>query len=286
MGALSCIPRPLRSMYVHAYQSFLWNAAATHRIQTYGATEAVEGDLVHDEGADQERAEEAVEEEEEEAVEREQPLKVKVVTSADVVSGKYSIEDVVLPLPARSSLYPTHATHHTYHSLAAADGVDLRTCTHNVKDYSVEALKGAYRKVLVKPKDMKWCVGRKGGCAGCGANAGGWGVCRELVRYADVTIPLVETDLDRIKAAGSSRWPPGNLPPPPPGPPPPAPSACDGETAASVLAESATADTGGQGQHLALKLEFTLPSSCYATMAIRELLKAPSAVRMKGRKAE
>lgn len=33
-------------MYVHSYQSRLWNAAATHRVQTFGAAQAVAGDLV------------------------------------------------------------------------------------------------------------------------------------------------------------------------------------------------------------------------------------------------
>jgi tRNA pseudouridine13 synthase len=47
-NALQQIPRSLRSMYVHAYQSFLWNAAATHRVSAFGAGGAVAGDLVLD----------------------------------------------------------------------------------------------------------------------------------------------------------------------------------------------------------------------------------------------
>ena len=34
----------------------------------------------------------------------------------------------------------------------------------------------------------------------------------------------------------------------------------------------------GSGQHLALRLAFTLPPSCYATMLIRELTKQPTTV--------
>ncbi len=44
--ALQQIPRNTRTMYVHSYQSRLWNAAASHRIKTYGAEKAVAGDLV------------------------------------------------------------------------------------------------------------------------------------------------------------------------------------------------------------------------------------------------
>ena len=40
------IPRNLRTLYSHAYQSFLWNAAASHRVQAYGVAGAVAGDLV------------------------------------------------------------------------------------------------------------------------------------------------------------------------------------------------------------------------------------------------
>ena len=44
--ALHQVPRNNRHLYVHAYQSFLWNSAATHRVKTYGIAGAVAGDLV------------------------------------------------------------------------------------------------------------------------------------------------------------------------------------------------------------------------------------------------
>ena len=45
-AALQQLPRNLRLMYVHAFQSYLWNAAATHRARIFGTDAAVEGDLV------------------------------------------------------------------------------------------------------------------------------------------------------------------------------------------------------------------------------------------------
>lgn len=35
-------------MYVHAYQSYVWNAIVSERIRTYGAEHPIAGDLVFD----------------------------------------------------------------------------------------------------------------------------------------------------------------------------------------------------------------------------------------------
>ncbi len=46
LAALMCIPHGLRTMYVHAYQSYLWNAATSERCLKHGTKTAVQGDLV------------------------------------------------------------------------------------------------------------------------------------------------------------------------------------------------------------------------------------------------
>ncbi|KAJ0014755.1 hypothetical protein Pint_20536 [Pistacia integerrima] len=47
LQALKAIPRTLRMMYVHSYQSYLWNHAASMRVEKYGTEQVVVGDLVY-----------------------------------------------------------------------------------------------------------------------------------------------------------------------------------------------------------------------------------------------
>ncbi|KAG0467032.1 hypothetical protein HPP92_018042 [Vanilla planifolia] len=46
LQSLQGIPRTLRLMYVHSYQSYLWNHAASMRVAKHGMTQVVVGDLV------------------------------------------------------------------------------------------------------------------------------------------------------------------------------------------------------------------------------------------------
>lgn len=46
LAALMRIPHGLRTMYVHAYQSYLWNAATSERCLKHGTKSVVQGDLV------------------------------------------------------------------------------------------------------------------------------------------------------------------------------------------------------------------------------------------------
>jgi hypothetical protein len=71
---------------------------------------------------------------------------------------------------------------------------------------------------------------------------------RKILKYSDPTKALAETDLDRIQKKEP---------------------------------EEATKDTKDSevNEQTAAQLSFTLPASCYATMALRELMKISTTVR-------
>ena len=48
LNVLDLIPRNLRTIYLHAFQSLIWNQMATNRFDSYGADHVVMGDLVMD----------------------------------------------------------------------------------------------------------------------------------------------------------------------------------------------------------------------------------------------
>jgi tRNA pseudouridine13 synthase len=107
-GACLSITRGLRSMYTHAYQSYVWNFVATRRWSKYGA-KVVEGDLVLLEGS--RRRDRTPDEEYNPYDDNDDDniyAQARTLTAADVASGKYTIHDVVLPTPGYDVVYPAN----------------------------------------------------------------------------------------------------------------------------------------------------------------------------------
>ena len=67
---------------------------------------------------------------------------VHILTDDDITSGRYTIYDVVLPLPGYDVTYPEHAAKDWYGCCLTQDGLDIDKLRRPVKDYS---LSGAYR---------------------------------------------------------------------------------------------------------------------------------------------
>ncbi|KAK1832343.1 pseudouridine synthase [Podospora conica] len=100
MGAILCITRGMRMMYIHAYQSYIWNHAASYRWKHFGA-EVMVGDLVL---ADTSKGEDkaTVSADDSEAC----YAQARPLTEEDVASKKYTIFDIVLPTPGYDVIYP------------------------------------------------------------------------------------------------------------------------------------------------------------------------------------
>jgi tRNA pseudouridine13 synthase len=196
------------------------------------------------------------------------------VSAEEAAAGTWRIEDVVLPLPGRDVRYPDHATTSVYAELATLDGVSLDSSPHGTKEFSVEELPGAYRRVLHSLQDLEVgdavnfiavlhprafapgalrLVGNRTWLSSFTAQSAA--LQYEILRYSHPDTDLALTDLMELEGR--------QLPPP-----------------------VAPNDEAG-GQRLALRLTFTLPSSCYATMLIRELTKQPTSTSYHaGRSAE
>ncbi len=66
-----------------------------------------------------------------------------------------------------------------YRDLAAEDGIPLDSAPHGVRDFSLTALPGGYRRLLHRPRDLNW----------------------RLLRYSDPDAPLAHSTLDRLSGA-------------------------------------------------------------------------------------
>lgn len=198
VGALNAIPRNSRLMYVHSYQSSLWNPILSRRIQKYGLG-TIKGDLILTEA----RAEGMTDYESNENC----VSKCPTFLEAD---GHGSIYDVVLPLFGYDVLYPKNEIADWYREMLSSDGLDMDKIKHSIKDYS---LSGSYRHIVIRPTNVEWSV----------------------VNYQDPTVSLLQSDWD-------------------------------------VLQGKPVSSDAKDGPLCAVKLTFGLPRSCYATMALREVL--------------
>ncbi|PWN47064.1 pseudouridine synthase [Violaceomyces palustris] len=187
LGAFASIPRTLRLMYVHAYQSYVWNRMASERIKEFGRDEAVEGDMVLL-GDEQDLDGDLDEEEGEGASSSSKAVKegkLKVLSSQEARSGEYSIHQVVIPLPGSDVHFLEGSLHEKrYRSILAEDG--LKPSDLYDSPQPEYRLRGSQRKLVQT------------------VQAGG-GIEYELLRYTDPDVALNVSDEDRLLGLGGKR---------------------------------------------------------------------------------
>ena len=188
-GALLTVNRNLRTMYVHAYQSLVWNLAASERWSQYG-NKVTQGDLVLVD-TPAEKAAEVKDEVDENGEIVIHPAaddvafshddlfqRARALTAEEAGSGKYTIFDVVLPTPGFDIEYPRNDIGDFYKEFMGSErggGLDPGDMRRKIKDFS---LSGSYRKLLGQfGKDMSF----------------------EIKNYYDENEQLVETDLEKLQ---------------------------------------------------------------------------------------
>jgi tRNA pseudouridine13 synthase len=246
-GALMTIPRTLRLMYVHAYQSLVWNVVAGKRWATHG-DKVAEGDLVlvneHlDKTANASSADNGTIDQDGEFIinpsgtenanaAAEDFERARALTKAEADSGLYTVYDIVLPQPGFDVEYPKNSIGDFYKEFMGSErggGLDPHNMRRSWREVS---LSGGYRKFLARP-----------------LNPLGF----EVHSYSKEDQQFVETDLDLIKKASGAEKK-------------------DGERERGDV-QMEDGETEGE-KKIAVVVKLQLGSSQYATMALRELMKA------------
>lgn len=199
-SALLQINRGLRTMYVHAYQSYIWNMAASVRWSKYG-TKVIKGDLVLVDTPAQiasattdevdENGEIVVRPAADDTAVTHDDLyqRARPLTEEEAESGKYTIFDIILPTPGFDIEYPQNEIGDYYKEFMGSElggGLDPADMRRKHKDFS---LSGSYRSLMAKA---------------------GQDMSPEVKLYHSETEQLVETDTEKLdklkpkKAQGGS----------------------------------------------------------------------------------
>ncbi|KAK9512607.1 hypothetical protein O3M35_000996 [Rhynocoris fuscipes] len=232
-NALFAIPRNTMLLYVHAYQSLIWNKVVSKRIKEFGL-KTLPGDLMYDGDEDieavkndgddvdkednddnEDKDDENDKQETEEFCDKEKSAKtriklnVKKLSSEDV--SKVSFNAIVLPLPGNDIEYPENVTKEWYSEFLKEDGLTLE---HFKNASAAFSLYGSYRKIVGIAEELNWKI--------CNYNS-----------YDD---DLILSDLDKLQNISLPEQP-------------------------------------KDAQYKAVILDFKLKPSLYATMVLREVMK-------------
>ena len=181
-GAYNRIAKNQWLICLHAYQSYVWNKAASERILKYGMicvigdlvalgeldfNKGVEELIVDDEiedgdrtvkeeplNLDTDKKETNFPKEESASNEGKKVSSIHVITQQDIDSNRYSILDVILPLPGHDISLPENTIGQYILDVLAEDGFSLEF--FRICQPSSHRMNGAYRKLIQMPANFEW----------------------------------------------------------------------------------------------------------------------------------
>lgn len=262
LGALTSLPRTVRSMYVHSYQSLLWNRMTSYRLKTHGhkvipgdlilsseanisdnsldlllaADEVVEPKSTTDETEQNAETVETSGDGEKVATGRKAPIDEidsKIIIATEENLHKYNIFEVVLPLVGSRVRLPQNDVGKEFERLLKEDGLTLECFRAREKLFISY---GSYRKILVRPENVEW----------------------RIEQYSDPNQNLIETDLDKLNNKNTPGKTSDNS---------------NDNAKATTISRSTRSPPKSDSSDEALIVSFQLPPSCYATMCLREIMK-------------
>jgi len=156
LNAICNLPRNMRNLYLHAFQSYLWNTCASLRIRRLGY-KLVVGDFVVKEK--NQKTEEKIEEKAE--VENEDENYERLVDSDFIIvdeemlqSGKYSIQDIYIPIIGSDFVYTEQSNcHDIYKELMSQEKIEVSDFLRLGGHFQVN---GSWRMMIQVPDELDW----------------------------------------------------------------------------------------------------------------------------------
>jgi tRNA pseudouridine13 synthase len=167
---------------------------------------------------------------------------VRHLTAEEAASGKFPISSVLLPIPGYDVLLPDNETRSYMDEMLKEDKFSLSMFESDEKDKFVD-VPGDYRPVVERARDLTW----------------------RREKYKDFTVPLVRTDVEEVFESLGLEKDGGE-------------KINNGGGGGEEEKNRKDGETKDEGDKDAVIVEFTLPPSTYATMALREAMKLSSAV--------
>merc|ERR1719285_832356 len=131
LGALLKLDRSTRNLYVHAFQSYMWNTIVSRRIRKYGL-KVLPGDLVHASGG-------------------EENYNVRIIPEEEV--GSVDITQVLMPMVGSMTRFPENEIKELYSEFFKELKLDESIFAGLEKQWNA---KGSYRAMVVRPENFEY----------------------------------------------------------------------------------------------------------------------------------